>query len=36
MVENFVEEMRAMRKDKEKIEYEKVKDRVFGKKDLPL
>lgn len=36
MVENFVEEMRAMRKDKEKIEYEKVKDRVFGKKDLSL
>ena len=33
LVANFAKEMRTMRKAKEKIEYEKVKDRVFKKND---
>jgi large subunit ribosomal protein L23 len=35
LVGNFVKEMRTMRKDKETIEYEKLKDRVFKKKATP-
>jgi large subunit ribosomal protein L23 len=31
LVANFAQEMRTMRKDKEPVEYEKVRDRVFKK-----
>lgn len=33
LVTSFADEMRMMRKDREEIEYEKVKDRVLKKKD---